>query len=108
VFSPYHDVGIGAAEDVVPQDIEALDECQAVLAIVDGADAGTLFEVGYARAKGIRVIAIAENESAEPLKMLRGTGCEVHSDLTTAVYRAAWAAMEALSSQANAADITAQ
>jgi nucleoside 2-deoxyribosyltransferase len=96
VFSPYHDVGVGDAADVVPQDIEALGRCQSVLAIVDGADAGTLFEVGYARAKGVPVIAIAENEPEEHLKMLTGTGCEVHNDFTTAVYRAAWAAMGAI------------
>lgn len=95
VFSPFHDVGHGAAEDVVPKDICELDRCRAVLSIVDGADAGTLFEIGYARAKGIPVIALCQAEAEEPLKMLRGTGCEIQADFSTAVYRASWAAMGA-------------
>jgi nucleoside 2-deoxyribosyltransferase len=94
VFSPYHDVGIGAAEVVVPKDIEALKDCDSVLAILDGFDAGTSFEVGYARSLGIPVVAFVQNEPPEPLKMLIGTGCEIVNDLVSAVYRAAWAAME--------------
>jgi len=50
VFSPYHDVGIGIGKDVAPKDIEALKRSRAVLAIIDGVDTGTIFEVGYARA----------------------------------------------------------
>jgi hypothetical protein len=73
VFSPYHDVGIGPATEVVPQDIAALEGCDAVFAIVDGFDAGTLFEVGYARSRGIPVVAFVQNEPEEPLKMLAGT-----------------------------------
>lgn len=95
VFSPLHDVGLGPAEDVAPEDIKALRRCQSVLAIVDGTDAGTLFEIGYARSLGIPVIAFTENEPEEPLKMLRGTGCEVHNDFATSVYRAVWAAQGA-------------
>ena len=34
VFSPFHDVGLGLAESVVPADIEALDRCSAVLALL--------------------------------------------------------------------------
>lgn len=34
VFSPYHDVGEGNAEDVAPKDIEKLNECACVFAIV--------------------------------------------------------------------------
>ncbi len=100
VFSPFHDVGLGAAEEVVSQDIDALDRCKAVLALIDGGDTGTIFEVGYARAKNIPVIALAESEAEEPLKMLRGTGCEVQADFTTAVYRAAWAAARAIQTSA--------
>lgn len=94
VFSPYHDVGIGPAEEVAPKDIAGLDQSDAVFAIVDGFDAGTLFEVGYARSKGIPVIAFVQNASPEPLKMLVGTGCEQVSDFVTAVYHTTWAALE--------------
>lgn len=94
VFSPFHDVGHGRAEDVVPADIAALDRSEAILAILDGLDSGTLFEVGYARAKGIPVIAFVQNESLENLKMLEGTQCDVSDDFVTAVYRAAWIARE--------------
>ena len=58
VFSPYHDVGIGIGEDVAPKDIEALERSRAVLAIVDGVDTGTIFEVGYARALAKPVVCV--------------------------------------------------
>lgn len=95
VFSPYHDVGIGDAADVVPKDIEALNRCHALFAIVDGHDAGTLFEIGYARSINKPVVAFAQHEPDEALKMLLGTGCEVLTDFTTAVYHSSWAALRA-------------
>ena len=94
VFSPFHDVGLGEAEDVVPKDIAAINGCHAMFAAVDGSDAGTLFEVGHARCRNIPVVVLAEQATEEELKMLRGTGCELHRDFTTAIYSAAWAAME--------------
>lgn len=94
VFSPYHDVGEGEAEDVVPKDIEAIDVCDCVFAIVDGLDSGTLFEIGYAVAKGKKVVVYVENETEGTLKMLKGTGCEIESDFTTAVYKTIWNATE--------------
>ena len=36
VFSPVHDIGHGPAENVVKQDLEALNNCDAVLAILNG------------------------------------------------------------------------
>jgi len=96
VFSPFHDVGIGSADEVVPEDVAKLDECQAVLALVDRSDAGTLFEIGYARAQGTPVVAFVQVEFEEPLKMLRGTACVVEHDFTTAIYQAAWYALEGL------------
>lgn len=94
VFSPFHDVGIGPAEEVVPKDIAALRSCDAVLAILDGFDAGTSFEVGYARSLGIPVVAFVQNEPSEPLKMLVGTGCQITEDFVSAVYQTAWAALQ--------------
>ena len=92
VFSPLHDVGMGRGQDVAPKDIEALKVSRAMLALVDGLDAGTLFEIGYARSLGIPVVVLAESTPEEPLKMLTGTSCDVVSDFVTAIYRTAWAA----------------
>ena len=94
VFSPYHDVGEGKAEDVAPKDIEQLKNCSCVFAIVDGLDSGTLFEVGYAVSLGKKVVAYVENETEGALKMLAGTGCDIEKDFTTAMYKTCWYAAE--------------
>jgi nucleoside 2-deoxyribosyltransferase len=91
VFSPVHEVGPGPADVVAPEDLKGLHASDAVFAILDGMDPGTLFEVGYGVKLGLPVVALAENVKAEDLKMLAGTGCEIVDDFTTAVYRAAWA-----------------
>lgn len=90
VFSPYHDVGLGTAEDVVAKDVAGLESCDVMFAIVDGLDPGTIFEIGYAVSKAKKVIAFAQNVSEESLKMLVGTGCSIEQDLTTAVYKTYW------------------
>jgi hypothetical protein len=90
VFSPFHDVGRGASADVVPPDLAALDECKVVLAIVDGLDAGTLFEVGYARAKGIPVVALVQNESPGDMTMIEGSDCRIVDDFASAIYEVVW------------------
>ena len=64
-----------------------------MLAILDGLDSGTLFEVGYARAKGIPVVAVAEDVPPRMLTMIEGSGCDVVQDLTTAIYRTCWSLM---------------
>jgi nucleoside 2-deoxyribosyltransferase len=92
VFSPYHDVGIGIGKDVAPKDIEALKRSRAVLAIIDGVDTGTIFEVGYARALAKPVVALVQSTPEEPLKMIAGTDCDVVSDFVSAIYHVAWAA----------------
>lgn len=92
VFSPVHDVGHGDAYEVAPADITALDQCDVVFAILDGLDSGTLFEVGYARAKAKSVYALAQSVASEDLKMLEGTGCRVYDDFVTALHHAAWRA----------------
>jgi nucleoside 2-deoxyribosyltransferase len=78
---------------VVPKDIEAIDHSKAVIAICDGLDAGTLFEIGYARAKSIPVVAFVQNEKEEDMKMLAGTDCVVTSDFVSALYNIAWEAI---------------
>jgi nucleoside 2-deoxyribosyltransferase len=92
VFSPFHDVGVGTARDVVSQDIEALEQADVVFAIADGVDAGTIFEVGFARAKGIPVVVYSEREGDESLKMAEGTSCVICRNYTTAIYSTLWEA----------------
>ncbi|WP_250492908.1 PfkB family carbohydrate kinase [Caballeronia sp. GAWG1-1] len=92
VFSPVHDVGPGPAHEVGPADIKALKECDRVFAILDGLDAGTVFEVGYARAEGIPVYALAQAVSDENLKMVIGSESKVFYDFVTALHHTAWKA----------------
>lgn len=90
VFSPWHDVGHGVANEVVSKDLDALNESALVFAVLDGLDSGTLFEIGYAVKMGIPVIGYVENESSESVKMLEGTQCILEKDLTTAIYKCFW------------------
>lgn len=90
VFSPYHDVGLGEADKVVPKDIDAIHKCNVMFAILDQLDSGTLFEVGYARSLAIPVVGFCQKESAESLKMLVGTGCTIFDDFVTAIYNVNW------------------
>lgn len=91
VFSPLHEIGEGPGEVVAPLDLAGLDDCQVLLAILNGSDAGTVFEVGYAVAKGIPVVALAQNMRPEDLKMPAGSGCTIVGDLASAIYQAVWA-----------------
>lgn len=94
VFSPYHDIGLGSAADVVQKDIKGIQDSDLVFAIVDGHDTGTVFEVGFARSIGRPVIVYSERESVENLKMMEGTGCTICKNFATAVYAAAWEAAQ--------------
>lgn len=91
VFSPWHHVGLGDASTVVPLDIKGLNESKLVFAVLDGLDSGTLFEIGFAIARGCTVIGYVENETSESIKMLEGTNCTIEKDLTTAIYKCLWA-----------------
>ncbi|MGH8493114.1 MAG: PfkB family carbohydrate kinase [Moraxellaceae bacterium] len=90
VFSPVHEVGFGPAEEVAQADLKGLDASGLVLAVLDGLDAGTVFEVGYARAKNIPVVAIAECVDTNDLTMMIGSGCVMTNDFATAIYLACW------------------
>ncbi|RIA22247.1 nucleoside 2-deoxyribosyltransferase [Ectopseudomonas oleovorans] len=94
VFSPYHDVGLGTAEDVVEKDLEGVRNCDVLFAIGDGLDSGTIFEVGYARALNKPVVFYAENESEQNQKMMEGSDCCLTDDYVSAVYQMVWAAVE--------------
>jgi hypothetical protein len=91
-FSPLHDVGRGGPE-VAQKDLDGIDRSAAVLALVDGLDVGTIFEIGYAVRCGKPVVAYLDPQRAEDLTMLAGSGVEITDDLSTAVYRSVWRAM---------------
>lgn len=91
VWSPSHQVGAGGPE-VAKQDLDGLQLCDSVLALLDDNDQGTVFEVGWATKSGIPVVMYAEHLDTEGSKMLLGTGAEHYDDLSTAVYKAQWAA----------------
>ena len=94
MFSPLHDVGIGNAAEVTEPDIEGLNASDVVLAVVDGLDSGTLFEIGYAVSRGKKVVAYVQNESEKSLQMLEGTHCDIETDFTTAIYKTSWYAAQ--------------
>ncbi|MEO7211830.1 PfkB family carbohydrate kinase [Mucilaginibacter sp.] len=94
VFSPYHDVGLGDAQKVVPQDINAIERCDLLVAIADGLDSGTMFEIGYAVALKKSIIVFSENEQEESLTMLKGTNCIIESDFSTLIYKTVWEAFK--------------
>lgn len=97
VFSPFHDVGIVDSGNInsdsvaiAEKDLDGLINCDVVLAVISGTDAGTLFEIGYAKANNKKVVILSQNVNSNDLTMLIGTGCEITDDFTTAVYKASW------------------
>ena len=90
VFSPLHDVGRGPAEMIYEKDIDGIKNCDILYAVVDGLDAGTLYEIGYARSLGKPVVAFVQNEKPEDLKMLKGSKCLIEEDFVTSIYKTSW------------------
>ncbi|MDD4720982.1 MAG: PfkB family carbohydrate kinase [Bacteroides sp.] len=97
VFSPLHDVGTINSSDIytdskeiAKKDLEGLINCDVVLAVLSGMDAGTLFEIGYAISANKKVVILSENVKDNDLTMLIGTGCEITDDFTTAIYKTSW------------------
>ncbi|MDP9649678.1 PfkB family carbohydrate kinase [Paraburkholderia caledonica] len=93
VFSPYHDVGHGSADDVVELDLDGIRRSDIMFAVGDGLDTGTIFEIGYARARDMPVVVYCENESSENQKMMQGSGCIMCADYVSAIYRTLWTAI---------------
>jgi nucleoside 2-deoxyribosyltransferase len=94
VFSPFHDIGLGSAEDVVEKDLEGICRSDMLFAITDGLDAGTIYEIGYARALGKPVVVYSERHVDENLKMMEGSNCVICRDYTISAYTALWEAVK--------------
>jgi nucleoside 2-deoxyribosyltransferase len=95
VFSPYHHVGLATSSEikrVAIADLKGLRKSRCVLALLHNNDLGSVFEVGYARARNIPVVILADRSNREDLTMLIGTDCEITRDISTAVYKTAWIA----------------
>lgn len=90
VFSPIHDIGPGEAEAVVEKDLNAIQQCDAVFAILNGSSPGTVFEVGYARALSKPVFCVAQNLRHGDLKLPRGSGAYLNNDYVSALFAIAW------------------
>lgn len=91
IFSPMHEIGFGRPGEVARADLEGLDGCGAMLALLAEPDPGTLFEIGYARARGIPVVVFAQAMRDQDPTMLIGTDCEIVSDFATSLYHVVWA-----------------
>lgn len=89
VFSPVHEVGHGGQE-VAALDLDGLDQADVVFALLDEWDVGTVYECGWASRKGVPVVGVAARWDEVHTTMLLGSGAELHTDLTTAMYRAIW------------------
>lgn len=90
VFSPVHDIGRGPAAEVVAKDLDAIRNCDAVFAILNGSSPGTLFEVGYAARENQPVYCVAQNMRSVDLKLPFGSGCHIHHDFVSALHQIAW------------------
>lgn len=88
VASPY-DLGLDGSpkKDI---DVEAvLNDCNAVLALADGADLPSILAVGLARVRRLPIVVLAESSNERRVDLWDGTDCEVARDFASAVYRAA-------------------
>jgi len=90
VFSPLHDVGWGPPDFVAPADLGGLRKADSVLALLDGLDSGTMYELGYATAQGIPVVGVSSDKRSADLTMVVGNGARIYEEPSTAVYDAIW------------------
>lgn len=90
VFSPLHDVGWGPPEFVAPADLAGLRQADSVLALLDGLDSGTIYEIGYASALGIPIVGLVSDKRSCDLTMIVGNGARIHDEPSSAVYDAIW------------------
>ncbi len=91
VFSPFHEVGTGRANKALAEeDLAGLMKSNAVLALINDNDVGTIFEIGFAKANQKRIVVYAEKNTPRDLTMLDGTDCLIFPDYCSAIYSAVW------------------
>lgn len=94
VFSPLHEVGTESdPQTIAHEDLKGLESSTVILALIPDLDPGTIFEIGFARARNIPVVAYAEGIKDEHLTMLIGSGCVCVEDFCSALYNAIWQGM---------------
>jgi nucleoside 2-deoxyribosyltransferase len=94
VFSPLHEVGTDFdPQTIAHEDLKGLEDSTVILALIPDLDPGTIFEIGFARARNIPVVAYGEGIKSEHLTMLIGSGCICIGDFCSALYNAIWQGM---------------
>ena len=68
VFSPLHDVGKSDDSAVARLDLQGLEQCTAVLALLDEADPGAMFEAGWAEHAKLPTVVFSEEPEGEQPK----------------------------------------
>lgn len=101
VFSPLHDVGWGPPELVAPTDFAGLRQADSVLALLDGLDSGTVYEIGHATALGIPITSLVSDRRGYDLTMIVGSGVRVYDEPSSAVYNAIWQGVRRARSQSS-------
>jgi hypothetical protein len=89
VLSPLREIGWGDPAVVAPADLALMSRADVVFAVLADRDPGTLFELGYARDRGIPVVAYAPNLPKHHRTMLLGSGVQLFDDFASAVVAAA-------------------
>ncbi|MCG5492573.1 MULTISPECIES: PfkB family carbohydrate kinase [Klebsiella] len=91
VFSPYHDVGLSNDKNFIyDEDVIGLNNSDMVFAILDGLDSGTIFEIGFASAKGKKIIIYNESVDDKDLVMFSGSETFIINDFVSAIYKTVW------------------
>lgn len=102
VISPYHDLGFISNEHLTDEimvetcnnDLNAIDECDMVYAVLDGYDPGTLAEIGFALAKNKSIILLCEDIKRSDLTMFTAQNIIRESDYVTSIYKTLWASFK--------------
>jgi hypothetical protein len=86
VVSPY-DLGLDGFPSRKEDVGSVLDDCDAVLALAEGADIPAVLAVGLARIRRLPIVILAEQSNGRRLDLWEGTNCEIAGDFASAVYR---------------------
>lgn len=90
VFSPFHDVGIGADISIANIDIQGIENSDIIFCLFDKLDSGTLIESGYSLAKGKKIVGYHRTCNENELLMLKPSDIKIFNHLTTAIYQTIW------------------